>query len=363
MIPGRGPVREYLLGHSTDPDIRLDSSSGGIATSLMIHLLQSGQVDAALVIGMENERPVARLTDDVDEVRSSSGSKYGPVPMLATLIPELIKRPRRVAATFTPCQLAGWQMAAERIPVLRRSPVLAIGLFCGQIQSYDALRGVAASLGIGYPGGARFTHWRYGPYPGSARFELPDGTAVEKPLYKWLDLTVPHYSLHRCLLCPDGGNWQADMSLGDVHSIGQDETVIVCRNGKARDALESTRQAGRITMREMTPALVERSVIRHITRSKLLPAIACNAWLRKKGRPAPQFDYDDRSLLRGRMRSMALLWVLKYRLTGWCRGGWRRRFLSRHPLLMEKIGHFLYYFPNTLPGWRLLARGTSRLRK
>ena len=356
MEPERGPVRQYLKGHSTDPDIRLNSASGGIATSLLLHLLETRQVDAVAVIGMENERPAAQLTNDPQTVRAAMMSKYGPVPMLATLIPELRKHPRRIAMTVTPCQLGGWRRATERIPKLQESTVLTLGLFCGQIQSYDALTSIAATLGLRYPGEAKFVAWRHGPYPGNARFEHPDGTAAEKPLYTCLDVAVPHFSLRRCFLCPDGANWLADMSLGDIHHGGTDETVIVCRTEQGQQALESAKKAGKITMVPLTHAQTEACVIRGITRSKMLPAIACNNWVRGKGWAAPEFDYTLNALVQGKLRVMAALWVFKYRLTFWARTGRRRRFLLKHPRLLEKTGHFLYYFPSTIYGWRTLAK-------
>jgi coenzyme F420 hydrogenase subunit beta len=349
------------MGHSTDPDIRHHSASGGVATSLLLHLLEAGQVDAVSVIGMENDRPVARLTSDPKVIRDAAMSKYGPVPMLAKLIPELRELPRRIAMTVTPCQLGGWLRASERMPILQESTVLAIGLFCGQIQAYDALTTIAATLDIQYPGEAKFTAWRYGPYPGSARFELDDGSAAEKPLYSWLDVAVPHFSLHRCFLCPDGGNWLADMTLGDIHSGGTDETVIVSRTKRAQDALESARRAGKIEMQELTRDQVESSVIRHITRSKMLPAIARNMWLKEKEQSGPVFDYNEDSLLRGKLKLVAILWVWQYRLIFWARTGWRRRFLLNHPHLMERVGHFLYYFPSTIPCFTFLARSIRSL--
>jgi len=355
MLRERGPVLQYLMGYSTDPDIRHNSASGGVATSLLLHLLETKQVDAVSVIGMEDERPVVRLTSDPQVVRDAMMSKYGPVPMLAALIPELRKHPRRIAMTVTPCQLGGWLRASERIPKLRESTVLTIGVFCGQIQTYDALTSVAATLGIEYPGEAKFMAWRYGPYPGSARFEFDDGTVVEKPLYSWLDVAVPHFSLYRCFLCPDGGNWLSDMTLGDIHSGGTDETVIVCRTKRAQDALESAQRTGDIEMQEMTQDQVESCVIRHITRSKMLPAIARNAWLKEKGQSIPEFDYDADSLLLDKLKLMAILWVWQYRLIFWARTGQRRRFLLKYPRLMERIGHFLYYFPSTIPGFTFMV--------
>jgi coenzyme F420 hydrogenase subunit beta len=356
MIPNRGPVRKYLMGHSTDPAIRLNSASGGVATALLLHLLESSQVDAVAVIGMENERPVARLTRDPQVVRDSLASKYGPVPILATLIPELRKHPRRIAMTVTPCQLGGWLKAVERVPKLRESSVLTIGLFCGQVQSYDSLTAIASTLGIQYPGEGRFVSWRHGAYPGCTRFELFDGTVIEKPLYSSYDVAIPHFSLRRCFLCPDSGNWLADMTLGDIHSNGNDETVIVCRTQRGQDALESAQEGDRIDLQEMTAELVESCVVRHIDYSKRLPAMARNAWLLRKGQPAPTFDCDSSVLLQGKLKLLAILWVLKYRMTFWARKGWCHRFLLKRPALLEKTGHFLYYFPATVPGLMSLLK-------
>jgi len=350
MSPTRGPVRQYLKGYSTDPDIRLNSASGGVATGLLLHLLETNQVDDVVIVGMAQERPATLVTHDLQVVRESLMSKYGPLPTLATIIPEMRKRPRRWAMTMTPCQRGGLWRAMELIPSLRQNQIFTIGLFCGYIQSYDLLTSLAATLKVQYPGEAKFTAWRAGPYPGSVRFERPDGSAAEKPLYSWLDLAVPHFSLRRCFLCPDGGNWLADLTMGDIHFGGNDLTVVVCRTQRGTEALFSAEQAGRIALENMTDLQVESCVINQIKRSKMLPAISCNSWLKKKGQAAPQFDYDARSLLSGRLRWLAYLWILRFKMIFHARTGWRRRFLLKHPRCMEKTGHFLYYFPATIPG-------------
>ncbi len=366
----RGPVKEYLLGHSTDPDIRLNSASGGIATSLIMHLIESGTVDEAAVLVMENERPALKITKDFTVIKSAMESKYGPVPILADLIPELKKRPRKIVMTAIPCQLGGLFYAMEKIPKLKKSEIITIGLFCGQIQSYDSLTAIASTIGVKYPEESKFVAWRYGPYPGSCRFIKKDGTAAEKPLYPWLDVAVPLFSLKRCFLCPDGGNWLSDMTLGDIHAGGTDETVTVCRTERAFAVLKSAEQAGKIEMSQMNTEQIEKCVIKGITGSKMLPAISRNLWLKKKGEPHSEFDYDTQGLLKGKKSKMAIVWVIKYRLTFFLRTGWRRTFLLKYPYLLEKTGHFLYVFPKTVPGFKasvnlinIIIRLTNLIRR
>jgi hypothetical protein len=95
----------------------------------------------------------------------------------------------------------------------------------------------------------------------------------------------------------------------------------------------------------------------------MMPAIARNAWLKKRGQTIPQFDYDGNSLLWGKTKLMAIFWIWQYRLVFWGRTGWRRRFLIKHPHLMERVGHFLYYFPSTIPGFTSMLRMSKFLVK
>jgi coenzyme F420 hydrogenase subunit beta len=354
MHPTYGPVRHCLLGHSTDPDLRLESASGGIATALLVHLLETKQVEAVAVVTMENSFPQVKLTDDPAVVLSAKASKYSPVPMMQ-IIKDLKKNPRKFAMPVTPCQLAAFLTATQKIKKIRECLVLAVGLFCGQVKDYASVSKIAATLDLKYPGEAEFLGWRCGSYPGSARFKLADGTLKEKPLYPWLDIAVPHYALHRCFLCPDGGNWLADMTLGDIHAGGDDETVIVCRTARGEQFLRNAEEAGAIKLADMTPDQVESCVIKGITGSKLKPALARIQWRQKKGKPVPKNDYPARYILKESPKLINFLNVFKYRLIMWTRQGWKRRFLERHPHLMEKTGHFLYKFPVSLPGWKLIV--------
>ena len=266
----------------------------------------------------------------------------------------------------TPCQLAAFLAATQKIKKIRECLVLAIGLFCGQVKDYESVSQIAATLNIKHPGEAKFLGWRCGRYPGSARFELHNGTQKEKPLYPWLDIAVPHYALHRCFLCPDGGNWLADMTLGDIHGGGNDETVIVCRTARGEQMLRDAEQAGAIKLADMSPEQVDSCVIKGITGSKLKPALARIKWRQKKGKPVPEYDYQVNDILKESPKLINFLNIFKYRLIMWSRQGWKRKFLERHPHLMEKTGHFLYKFPSSVPGWQkllLLRKTFKRLLK
>ncbi|HOF87093.1 MAG TPA: Coenzyme F420 hydrogenase/dehydrogenase, beta subunit C-terminal domain, partial [Armatimonadota bacterium] len=295
------------------------------------------------------------FTDDPAVVTAAVGSKYAPVPLLQTVLPALRERPRRIALTATPCQLAGWYRATTLLPRLREYLVLAIGLFCGHVQTTDSLTAIGSTINVRYPDAATFVGWRCGPYPGCARFVTPEGEVREKPLYPWLDIAVPFFTPQRCFLCPDGGNWLSDLTLGDIHAGGTDETVVIARTAHGQQVLAAARDAGVLTYTAMTDAEKRATVVTGITRSKLRAGLERIAWHQRKGLPAPEFDYAPAVMCRAKIPGQTP-GLLKYLLAMWWRHPGRLAWLRRHPRLLEWLGRQLYRFPTALPGYRLLRR-------
>ncbi len=349
--PTCGPVRGFWLGHSTNREIRREGTSGGIVTSLLLHLLDTDQVDAVVVVTLEDGYPAVHLTNDPRLVIQALGSKYSPVPVMQ-LIRELRRKPIRIAMSFTPCQLAAFRYASELDQRLAKCLILSIGLFCGYVNEYESVSSIAATLGIHYPREAEFLGWRCGPYPGSARFRLPDGTIRAKPYNSSMDISIPYYALKRCFLCPDWANWLSDITVGDVHAYGLDESIIVSRTERGEQVLRSAEASGDIELTKMTEQM--RSVVaERMVSYKLLPALARIAWLDKKRSAIPEYDYPAAEVLSQSPWPMRFLNVLQYRLCLWVRKGRLGRFLLGYPRMSELVGRFLRGFPSTVPGFSL----------
>ena len=83
-----GAYRGDWLGYATDPEIRLKGQSGGVATALLACLLDSGQIDRALVNRMTEDgtlRPESFLACSKEDLMKSQGSKYCPVALNASI--------------------------------------------------------------------------------------------------------------------------------------------------------------------------------------------------------------------------------------------------------------------------------------
>jgi len=76
-----GTFHACYVGHASDHDIRYNSASGGLATSLLIYALEKKVIDGALVLGMSESNPLETkpfIATNASEVVSANGSKYCP---------------------------------------------------------------------------------------------------------------------------------------------------------------------------------------------------------------------------------------------------------------------------------------------
>lgn len=363
MDPVRGPELGHILGWASDEEMRRAGASGGIATALMLHCLETGIADQALVTVIRNELPVPMLTSDPEIIKEARGSKYSPVPIME-IIDEVRRKPRKIVIIGSGCHLASWQMAEQRFKKLRDCVVFSMGFFCGGVQEIDSLVPIAASLGLKYPEEVELVGQREGDFPGNVRFRHREtGETYDKPLYPAYDIAIPYYTLNRCHLCPDNSAWLADLVLGDHHASSVNDTAVTIRTERGRNILESARRMGRIEYSNMTAQDVKRGTSSQILASKVYPSISRISYLQTKGRPTPNFDLERDEMFRcnPQYRRLRMLWILKYRVLTYMASGARIRFMRRHPRTMERFGHFLYYFPSTIPGYMPLARLRRRV--
>lgn len=241
---GQEPVREAthgsfqkaLLAHSNSEDLRQSSTSGGLVTAVLLHLLEVGQIDGAVVIASDDEhlwkgKPIVARTRD--EILSATKSKYAISPTNA-VFKELLDIPGRYALVGLPCQLHGYHKAAALDKRLKERVVLTLGLFCHAAIEHDAFRIIWESLGEKTKGAKRFIS-RIGKHPGAPHLELADGSYYpvyfgDKRGYKPSSMEVINilyrlYTPERCLTCFDALAEFADISVGDPWMAPPEDNV------------------------------------------------------------------------------------------------------------------------------------------
>lgn len=247
--PFTGPVRAcYLLQHRQDGLLGA-AQSGGAVTGLLLHLLQTGRIDRALVTVMPQDgslRPYATLTNDPEMIRESCGSKYCPVPVNSLL--SEAEPDERIAVVGLPCHFHGAAHLCRHLPRLRRENLLFIGLVCDRVLSFRAMDYLIARAGVRRNDVKAF-HFRSKQrrgWPGDVRIVTHDGTSVFLPAAERIackNLFTPQ----RCRLCFDKMNVLADITCGDPHGLSRDvkgSSAVVVRTLAGQDALQSAIDTG-----------------------------------------------------------------------------------------------------------------------
>jgi len=135
-----GPYEHVYTGYNSNDNLRYECSSGGIATSILLHLFETRQIEGVVLPVPDPNNPTmhrAVLVTDPEEVIRRKGTVYCQVDY--TDVWDCIQKIQgRVVVMGQPCHLKAIDLvlAARKIDP---SKVFKIGLFCGGITSHRVL--------------------------------------------------------------------------------------------------------------------------------------------------------------------------------------------------------------------------------
>lgn len=232
-----GINEKVYVARSTSKEILGKCQDGGVATSLIASSLDSGEIDGAIVSGIDSVNPWLPkplfVTKSEDAV-SSSGTRYTYSPSLIALKEAVSKGLQRVAFVGTPCQILALRRI-QRFPLKKYSnPVsFTLGLFCSECFSYDGLmvEKIQKNLGI------NLMDIRKVNIKGRLLVQKADGGVVGIPLKE-----AKAYALPKCQFCGDFSAELADISLGGVGLDGWTFTVL--RTSKGLDVFKRALDKG-----------------------------------------------------------------------------------------------------------------------
>lgn len=274
-----GHFLDSTIAYATDPELRKNSTSGGLVTAMLLHLMDKKEIDGAVVITSDKDvlwrgKPIVARTRE--EILGAVKSKYAISPT-NSVFAEILAVPGRYALVGLPCQIHGFSKAAELDPRLRERVVLTIGLFCHAAVEHEGYEIIWNSLGSAAEGATKFVS-RIGKHPGTPHVVYSDGKS--KPVYfptkqgyrpssmEIINILYRLYSPARCLTCFDASSEFADIAIGDPWMAPPENDVDFYKGWSF--ALIRTEGARKI-YQDMVSAGVITS--KNVTRSE---AIACN---------------------------------------------------------------------------------------
>jgi len=302
-----GSFKEAVVAYSTDPIIREHSTSGGLVTGLLAYLLETKQIDGAVVIGSDSDtlwKGRAFVARNKDDLLAAMKSKYAICPTNSALA-EVRKTPGKYALVGLPCQIHGYRKAAALDPRIAERIVLSIGLFCHAAIEHEAFRVIWDSLGDKTNGAKRFIS-RIGKHPGTPYLELADGSYY--PVYfgdrkgyrptsiEVINILYRLYTPERCTTCFDGLSDFADISVGDPWMAPPENSVNfyegwsfgIVRTERGRKILKEAVASGKIESLNVTEREA-RASNKLMAGEKRWRAFRVIETHRRQGKPIPSY--------------------------------------------------------------------------
>lgn len=266
-----GHFLSAVIAHASGSELREDSTSGGLVSAVLLHMLETKQIDGAVLIASDDNvlwkgKPIVART--AKEILACAKSKYAIAPTNSVL-DQLREMPGRYAVVGLPCQIHGIVKAKQLDARLKERIVLTIGLFCHAAIEHEAFEVLWDHLGEKAKRAKRFIS-RIGKHPGTPHLELEDGTL--SPVYyperkgyrpssiEFINILYRLYTPARCLTCFDASSEFADISVGDPWMAPPEDDVrfeegwsfALIRSEAGASAINQSVADQRVTLRTVT---------------------------------------------------------------------------------------------------------------
>ncbi len=297
-----GNYLECYVGHSTNEDLRYNSTSGGLVTQLLIFALENNLIDGALVTRMNADNPLeseAFIARTKEEIISASKSKYCPVAA-NTSLKQILKEDGRFAVVGLPCHIHGIRKAEKIFKSLEEKIVLHIGLLCSHMVSFSGTEFLLEKKQIKKDKVKKLSYRGKG-WPGSLSVEIENGSDLAIPLFGkwnayWPIFASFFFTPISCTMCPDQAAELADIAFGDAwlpelkkEKVG--ESVVIARTEVGNNLLALARSKGVIKIKTLASEKVEQSQFINLVFKK--NDLGARLFLRRLvGKATPRFKIE-----------------------------------------------------------------------
>jgi len=332
-VPEDVALGSYLgsyIGHAIDDDIRFNSASGGLVTSLLLFALEEGLIDGALVTRMRRDnplRPEAFIARTKGQIISAAGSKYCPVAA-GVALKEILASEGRYAVVGLPCHIQGLRKAEQRIETLRRRIRYRISIACSLDYSFAGTERFLEGLGIA-PADVEVLQYRGRGWPGSVFIRTNDGAETTVAYPEFYQALGP-YSLRRCTLCSDMMGELSDLSCGDawvpevMKTDKAGSSFVISRTSEAEELLENAALRGAVELSELGLGDLLASQGHALFKKRKLTARM--RLFRLCGRRVPQYRQKLLKPIPSDYINMVKVYIARYVLSG------------KHPILRKLLG-------------------------
>jgi len=245
--PPIGRVIETTVARAGDPAVRRSACDGGVVTALLVHLLERGRIDGAIVtrhVGPFQRRPALATSSeaikdaagfffDTSHGMKSFGDQYLLYSSIEEFDPMIQKGLKRVALVGTPCQIK----SVRRMQALGLVPSdaiqLCLGLFCSGNFTFgeEERRRIAAAAGLSWED--------------VRKINIKDDFMVHLKSGEIKSIALDDLQFMRryaCRYCPDYSAEFGDIAFGGI-GAEQGWTTVIIRSPLGRAAFADAKSA------------------------------------------------------------------------------------------------------------------------
>ena len=261
-----GKTTGTYAGYLSDENIRGNSASGGMVTGMLLHLLETGQVDGALVARQKVlngkivvESFVATTEQDIRDCATSIYTEFN------LNFKEIETFEGKVAVVCLPCQLKIIEALDEAV---KSKIAFKFCLFCGGVAKPRLMERILLKNNIDIGDVARI-YARKGHWRGNTVIEMKSGE--EKQIsykYNWsVYKNAFYYSAPKCFRCQDHFGYTSDLSFGDIWLSEMKKnpikhTAMVARNQKGAQLVREMQEKSHIVA--FSPERIQKGNLRSL---------------------------------------------------------------------------------------------------
>ncbi len=244
---------DCYLAHYKDEDIRLNGSSGGGLTGVILHMMDKGMADGAIVTRCKGPNALVAesfIATDRQSLFDAQASKYAPVSSCVAL-KEALERPGRYVFVGMPCMVQSLSHLEAMIPELSERIVLKISMVCAGMASRQSTRAYIETGGVDIKD-VRRVRYRGTGWPGRFRaYGEDDRMLFDRPLLGGsLVHVVPGDHYLRCWNCLDHWGKFADVVISDpwtedmINNETEGWSAVMIRTQRGTEVCNSAFESG-----------------------------------------------------------------------------------------------------------------------
>ena len=350
-----GTVKKVRTGYAADPDIRRRGASGGVISRVLVHLLETKQIDGAIVVQQgipAPEKARVKIARTRDEILAAAESIYVPVAVLDIL--RELKPGERYAMTCLPDQSSALRVLQHNGFAPAQQVEYVLGPYTGTALYPAAIRCFLSAKGVPASDAIASLKWRAGEWPGYLEIKTASGKVLtsKKVYYNFL---IPFFVTQNSLQNMDFANEFCDLSVGDAwspkfESQGGGHSVITTRSDAMETVIADMVRGGLLAAEDADP--LEASAMHgHMLDFKKRGGYIRNRIRRELGLAAPDFGMKPDPLPASRVAVELVISGIFFLSRTWL----ARKIVEQIP--EEIIGPL---FNKLRLGWKALSKPTKR---